>query len=452
MKFATLSLIVSLVSISSHAMEPKLPPSEMLADFAELKSALEAVHPDIYRHRSEAETQAIADAIENALASTSMDKWTFYRVIAPYAAGIMDGHTFVRPPARFSEISKGQSVHLPLRIKVQGHKLFVAENLTSHDALDAGVEILSINGHAAEVIVENFRSQYADIVPKDDVYSRAFMPFLAAGFGMAESYDVQLASGITVPISGLTAEELEKARSGTQRKEAENQTPNFRLYFPEKLADVAVIEVNLMRDAQAFNAFASDAFSQIRQRGINLLVIDFRNNEGGDSAIGDTLAHYLTSKPMREWQSLIKVSDQFKDHFADDIGDDPALQQALSAPNGSLVSEPDTTANKKRPSPGQLFDGEVRLLTSGYTYSSASMFAGIFKCDNLGVIVGQPTGQATNFFGELTQMTLSNSGLNFLVSMKEFRAPCEVSMTEGVQPDILLPNDVDALQTVLKGK
>lgn len=448
MKLLAITVLAGLLSWPALSAE-MLSKEEARADFEYLYTSLENVHPDFFRNRDRAATDALATQIESKL-TAPISTWDFYRLVAPFAAGALDGHTFVRPPERFSVLSQADRIILPFDVSVTGFQITVEENYSDSDALPVGTTIDAINGHSARDIILNFRSQYADIVTKDDVYGMAFAAFLNSGFGPNTEFVIRTGDGNKVTVAGINREERTKRKEALAASKDEHTSgENYRLYFPPEKEGVAVIEVLAMEDVPAFKAFAEDAFKQLGAQAVNTLIIDFRNNYGGDSRIGDAIATYIHPSSFDDWQATIKVSDQFRSHFSEDIAADPALAKALSAPDGQLVEEPDLPTPPLKPSTDLLFGGEVYLLTSGFTYSSASMFSGIFKCADMGTIVGQATGQATNFFGELTQMTMPNSGMNFLISMKEFKAPCNVSMTEGVQPDVVLPAAEDALAHVL---
>lgn len=49
---------------------------------------------------------------------------------------------------------------------------------------------------------------------------------------------------------------------------------------------------------------------------------------------------------------------------------------------------------------GLLFDGEVHVLTSPLTFSSASLFTSYIKDNAFGTVVGEPTGNEIDFHGQ----------------------------------------------------
>lgn len=84
------------------------------------------------------------------------------------------------------------------------------------------------------------------------------------------------------------------------------------------------------------------------------------------------------------------------------------------------------------------FTGELYLLTSPHTYSSASDFAAVVKDYRIGRIIGEETGGRRQNFGEVLTAHLPLSGIPFGVSCKVFYAPVPASddVLRGTQPDV----------------
>jgi C-terminal processing protease CtpA/Prc len=108
-------------------------------------------------------------------------------------------------------------------------------------------------------------------------------------------------------------------------------------------------------------------FAAIDAKKPSKLIFDFRNNGGGNSAIAEPLINALR--------------------------DNPAINQ----------------------------EGKLFVLIGRATFSSAQMNAQHFRDRTKATLVGEPTGQKPNHFGEVKTFTLPNSKLVVQHSTKQFR-------------------------------
>lgn len=89
-----------------------------------------------------------------------------------------------------------------------------------------------------------------------------------------------------------------------------------------------------------------------------------------------------------------------------------------------------------------MFDGRVFVLTSHYTFSSASAFASMIKANGLGKIIGEPTGGYASCYGDVFSFSLSHTYLRCEVSHKFFIGPDGSTVPAPLQPDYqITPED-----------
>lgn len=111
---------------------------------------------------------------------------------------------------------------------------------------------------------------------------------------------------------------------------------------------------------------------------------------------------------------------------------------------------PEDASSRHEPLPEpQRFRGNVYLLTSHNTFSSASSFAWAFKESGCGTVVGEETGGMSVHYGDIISFKLPHSGLAVNVSHKRFWLPgADDNDIHGVLPDILCPQE-HALETAI---
>ena len=104
-----------------------------------------------------------------------------------------------------------------------------------------------------------------------------------------------------------------------------------------------------------------------------------------------------------------KVSRQFKDHIIANKAIYGADNVLLSQPTGSFYKIGDTALYKPTDI-SHPFKGKVCFLIGPRTFSSANMLAATVKDFKLATLIGEPTGEPGNDYGELCDIKLPNTG------------------------------------------
>lgn len=195
---------------------------------------------------------------------------------------------------------------------------------------------------------------------------------------------------------------------------------------------------------QETSTFLDSAFVNFREKNIKTLAVDLRNNSGGNSVLADVLLSYLTDKKYKlmgakNW----KVSQQYKDYL---IENGNSEHQYLNQKNGSIWELGECEPHSNNFKADTLFDGQVYFLTGPFTFSSANMLAAGVKEYKLAKIVGQPTGEKINDFGEVFSFLLPNSMVLMNITTSYDLAPgCDESITSAVIPDVIIQNNLNNL-------
>lgn len=411
-------------------------PDELKADLAYLLQQFEEIHPGLYTYASRESINKQVASIQRQL-NKPMTRLEFARLIIPLTAAFRDGHTGMNFPRHeiASYVQQGGLV-FPYEVTIQGKQLFIKANYSENPATPKGTEILSINGVSAETItstlvtynsgeLESFRQIRA---------SNNFLRLAWYIFGFQSPYQLSLksVSGQTVQLvqAGLTAREYQARYEQAAQKEASIDSYTFTL-LPEQKA--ALFTFNSMDKLPEFQSVLDSMFTTIRRQNISNLIIDMRQNGGGNSTLGSALYSYITDKPITQFTHIdLKISEAVKQRgWYKQMG----LSDTLSA--GQIISN-ELTPEKPAPlaKPDLFFRGKVYLLTSNYTFSSANAFVTAFKCYRIGTIIGQETGGVTMAFGDLIDFKLPNTQLDAFCSCKTFVHPCGEPKLHGVIPDI----------------
>lgn len=131
--------------------------------------------------------------------------------------------------------------------------------------------------------------------------------------------------------------------------------------------------------------FGESVLNFINENSIEKIVIDLRNNGGGDFFVGTFLAYYLNLADGIDWKSGVYV------------------------------------------------------LTDKVTFSAATSNASQFRQMLNAKIIGEPTGSNPTGYQDMGQFALPNSGMIVTYSKRLFKF--QDRSTQGVQPDILIEYD-----------
>lgn len=174
-------------------------------------------------------------------------------------------------------------------------------------------------------------------------------------------------------------------------------SPIAKMYFKKRT-----------KDARNFGKILQEMFVEMNKKGVNNLIVDLRYNTGGDERTGKQLIWYLTERiDINGFTDILQVSEYFKATAKKDYKKYDMLHKNKynkSLPFGEInlteefFDEPYFYDITKEGSPFLLdesipkFKGNVYLLVNSRTFSAAQVLATTIADNDLGTIVGTPTG------------------------------------------------------------
>ena len=169
---------------------------------------------------------------------------------------------------------------------------------------------------------------------------------------------------------------------------------------------------------------------QALSEGITSVIIDVRDNPGGDSEANRVLLEamgmaepsygiYLRYSPLLSKQWNIDENSGDKEYPRD-------VLTVIKNDNINLV-----------------------ILTNANTYSSATLLRVSVQDGGLGTIIGQISSNSPNSYGDILYYTLPDSKLKVAISCKRFLRPDANANPTSLIPDILTEYDEDALDVAL---
>lgn len=388
---------------------------EALADIDSLVRWIHLIHPGMYAICPEKTFQEKIASVKAQMPDT-VDQLEFCRRVTPCVTLLGDGHTRLD---FFNTVDLSDFPVCPAKVMIhtKDSTLYLQED---------SAKIIAVNGIPARCLLENmllysageslsFRFQVIEMVYE------ILLPFLYP----ASRYQ------FSVLKNGVRSERYLDVILYKQMpvyKEEKKKNYEFRL-FPEKKTLLFICRH--FSNLSKFKVFADSLFRVVKEQKIKNLVIDIRDNGGGDSRIGDELLQYLSQVPFAQFGKGMM-------HF----GPFPVNRSEKSkAPVDSIWQVEVTDLTLLREEPLRVSRKcKVYLLTSPYTFSSAASFSWAFKYFKAGKIVGEETGGQNVTFGDTETLTLPHTRLNFTVSWKKFyHYGAEDSDIHGTLPDIEVP-------------
>ncbi len=413
--FAILFFCTALPAAALSAPGKALSRAEAVADIDTLVAVVSGVHPGMFFVCPEETFNAAVSAMKAELPD-SMDSREFYLRIGRLLPMLGDGHTRMRVPSP----DKTAPVFFPWRVTIEAGD----STVTTAD----GRRIFSVDGIPARQIVGSMlpymsgESLHFNVMGVQMNFSELFTLLYPADEWMVEWGDEEMTMREKFP--AVVFDSIRGAQTQILRKEP------YRYRIIDGRS-IAVMEFNAFSDRERFGKFAETMFAELHEKGIKNLVIDLRANGGGDSNVGDMLLQYISPVAFAQFGGgAVRFSPRVR-AAKPDITEPDGYETFMDVPLVELEDNPLRYAGL----------GNVYLLTSHMTFSSASSFAWAFQYFNMGTLVGEQTGGMNICFGDILQFRLPNSGFRYSVSWKKFYlyGARDGDAIHGALPDIEIP-------------
>lgn len=183
---------------------------------------------------------------------------------------------------------------------------------------------------------------------------------------------------------------------------------DFVYYEIDEQKSLAVLTLTQCNYNDTYINCVMSMFTEVKQKNIQNVAVDLRGNGGGSSLVGNEFVKYL---PI----------DSYKDCPCD-------------WRCGFLNIHYDgKTKNKQYKN--LLFDGNVFILTDKGSFSAAKDFAMLIQDNKLGKIVGEPSANSVNGYGDVTFFYLPNTGMFVQISTKKWYRIDGNNTDDYVMPD-----------------
>ncbi|MEO5910010.1 MAG: S41 family peptidase [Pelobium sp.] len=448
-------------------IKAKHAPEELIKDLEIVRNSLEENHPGVYLYTSKKELDFKFDSLKKTL-NDSLVPLQFYRELAPIVAAVKCGHTKLFFPGiqlnKFQKDSIKKEGLKPLSqlfYFVDSNRLFIkAVSDKSLVAPIKGSEILAIDGKPASEIIKKTKSLYSsdgyNTTFYDQVLDKSFDAYYYLGYGKSDSSKLTLKRAESTfnyiiktikPAKGekklLTPEEIGKKKitdKQARKLKLKNRykgsddfgNPLLDLKFDSVLNSTAIMTVKSFSfNKSNFRKFFRESFEELKEKNIQHLILDVRNNGGGNLMDCNRLFRYLYNQPHqytgRAYMNNAYLHSIKYQEISPFLKVAKIISYPISVVANIFLTHKDsigiygyipTTHQKKPLKKG--FENDLIVLTNGYSFSATSLLCANLQEVGRGKFVGEETGGGYNqcTAGSIPYIKLPNTGLKLRLPLK----------------------------------
>jgi len=412
---------------------PAFTPEQMRSDLREIRQALFTMPADLAHSVEASDLDEAIRKLDGKLAGspplTRDEAWRVFATLNPLLA---DGHLFVgfvdwRGDVRAHLASGGSLFPVGLDVTPDCRvRLHDVENPALMQL--EGAQVRGVNGVPMRDICRAMMDRlHGDTRAfRADLLERRFWFFYWKLYGAPANYRLTFESGGVLDLPGSTAlPDLLVAEESFDRQ--------FEL---TPLADAAVLKLGTFAwpKKDEVLAFTRSAFESLRQWKTKTLIIDLRDNGGGnDDQWIEGVMPYLAA---RRWRTASTYRKRV-------VVADPAKGEKT----GDVVDGEMQTWYEPLPDEAARFEGMVYVVVGPGTYSSAVVMSTVFQDFGFGKVVGSGGSVRASQSGGTRRTTLTNTGLIVVTPRFVLRRPSGMKGPELLAPDVAFADSasIDAI-------
>lgn len=389
---------LSLALAKPTGAEDLLTPAQLREDLRVLAETIERSHPNVNHSVPAAELKETLTALEKEFREplTRDQAWLRFASLNPL---LSDGHFFIgmdwRGATKAHLAQGGGFFPYEVEIDADSGALLIAAELGGKATPMSGARITRINGADSTAIVRRLLALTHGDSPafRARLLARRWFFYYWKAYGAPERFE------LSVERNGTTQAVVPAVRrlpALLVEEESFEKTYCFEL-LPYRAA-VLTLGSFAWPDPDRYFAFTEDAFTKMRDKGVRTLIIDVRNNGGGDDELWMRgVLRYIADKPYR-WGSTYRkrVVEAYRDE-GETVG-----TVVTGSIDRWIEPEPDHPLH---------FDGQVYVLVGPATYSSAVLFSNVMQDFGFGTVAGTRGSVRSRQSGGVQQTKLPHSAL-----------------------------------------
>jgi hypothetical protein len=392
--------------------------AQALEDFKWLRFSLEYVHPRLYKYEDKRAVDARFDSL-GGLIGNQISGLDFLALVSRANAAVQCGHLYTIPQSQLAQEVLNKRV-LSFQIKVLDKKLY-AINDCSIAPIPNGSQILSINGRSSDEI---FSAVLPGIATDGNISTRKYRLMeryfynLFHGFDLyyhlhvdrSETFKISYlthgsAKSKTVIVKGMRMDERTKLLKDKCNVDEQawfkSPSPQFEVHEANGYAILELSRSFYDKNIDpSFDSLVQAAFRLIKEKKIQNLILDLRNNEGGSEYQQMELMSYLYDQPFKLYQNIFLSNLDFRPLKSVIIERDTAAllfdnsDEYMRKINENLWINNYEYDNslKLKPPKVDVFEGKLYVLMNGISFSSTADLISDIKKTRNAIFIGEESG------------------------------------------------------------
>lgn len=432
-----------------HPFDPKriFTVEELQEDFRALRKDIEKRQPNLYLYTPKERMDFVFDSLYKDI-NHPMDFYEFYFHITGVLSFIKDGHNLIAPGTRAGRYHDKNAKFLPFHISCIDGKMYSDMNCSQDSLLRDGSEILSINGTPAQKLRAEFlermvRDGYNETLP-DWVMNVYFRGFYDNFYGFPEQFVISYSDPDGVfRIDSVPAERLDTINKIWGRKYAE------RVKFQKKrwcglsfrfdsLSKIPIMRIQsfdptLLKKGyhQKFKKTVDAFFEKIDSAKSETLILDVRDNNGGDPMLAVYLLRRLMNEPFTYAEKALQTRRFNPGH---------RMSRLTRCKVYGFGTNTYTPVKKH-------FGGKLIVLINGGSFSATGELASVLRRYKRATFIGEETGGNPVICGGQMfkhSLVLPNTGINCLTGTEAtILADLKTNNGHGTMPDYFVHNSIE---------
>ena len=416
--------------------------SACLEDWNFYKTKLEKEHPNLYLYTSQAEMRQFFDSV-TAIITGPMNSINFFNLITLSHSKIKDGHTHIFPDPSTTKDNDLHASFFPIKVHWEEGRMYVVKMYSSDTQLVPGTEIQIINGVNAGLLYNlmmhrQIRDGYNKTYPAW-ILEQYFAEYYSYHLGNPDEFILHTRksdnTSETNTIKALPKDSIayyKKTKYGELRGDAlfnTGITVEIDTSMHTAILTIKDFHDDILRTMyhQKFKDVISECFKQIQKHQVEHLILDLRNNQGGELKNGVTLLSNLLATPFKVLESYSKVD--IKNYQIPMARLKPASGVAL----GVHIPFPEN------------YTGKLYVLINGGSFSNSAIVCSALQRYNRCLFIGDETGGNPSVIAAGGKyINLPNTKTKVLVPnlQYELRSKSQYSVT-GLLPDYPIKPTLD---------
>lgn len=404
---------------------------QQLEDLRVFEQSIRDVHPGLFWYNDSATvTQRFATIKENSMSERELR--SFYADVLGFYANLGCGHSWMSMPYALRKRWEEGPYQLPLNLFNTQDEWYVTYNLSEQD-LPTGSQLLAINGLSMKAIIDSL----SHFTPTDGFIQtrkrRTAKQNLNYYYQSFISADSTFRVSVLLPdasepqdllLSGISKQTAEE-RFKNRYPDEQGYNPYAEMFSTTFEGGIATLKIKTFStswlknyDVKYKKAIAQ-FFEKIQEQNIRKVILDLRDNGGGDDEAGALLCTYLIADEFRYFDRMEAVTKKFNYAGYSD-------SKAFNLKGKLLKKDKENpglyTFNMHPPLKPQkpskyAYDGPLVVLQDGGSFSTTADVASILYQNKRGYFIGEENGGG--FYGNNSAMMyhirLPHSQINYYI-------------------------------------